>query len=376
MAAFQPSDSIVIDRGGLDALIRILRDEGRRVIGPRVRDQAIVYDEIAGIGDLPEGWTDQQDGGRYRLRRRGDTALFGYAVGQHSWKRHLHAPRVTLFQATRHADGAITVEEPPDDPPPTAFLAVRACDLAAIAVQDRVLLEAEHPDPHYRRRRDRAFIVAVHCGAPSGTCFCASMGTGPEASGGYDLALTELLDAGGHRFLVETGTERGAEVTARLAARPAEEADRAAARSVVAGAAERMGRRMETDGIKRLLQDNQEHPRWNDVAERCLSCANCTMVCPTCFCTSVEDTGDLAGATAQRHRRWDSCFTLDFSHLPDGPLRTSTRGRYRQWMTHKLAHWYDQFGTSGCVGCGRCITWCPVGIDITEEVAAIRETAE
>ena len=98
------------------------------------------------------------------------------------------------------------------------------------------------------------------------------------------------------------------------------------------------------------------------------------MVCPTCFCTTVEDHSDLAGETAERVRSWDSCFTLDFSYVHGGSVRTETQSRYRQWMTHKLASWIDQFGTSGCVGCGRCITWCPVGIDITEEAAAIRQT--
>ena len=121
--------------------------------------------------------------------------------------------------------------------------------------------------------------------------------------------------------------------------------------------------------MQELLQGNLEHPRWDDVAERCLTCGNCTMVCPTCFCTTVEDHSDLAGRRAERKRRWDSCFTMDFSYIHGGSVRDQARSRYRQWMTHKLASWIDQFGTSGCVGCGRCITWCPVGIDITEEVA-------
>ena len=80
----------------------------------------------------------------------------------------------------------------------------------------------------------------------------------------------------------------------------------------------------------------------------------------------------LYGARAERWRKWDSCFTLDFSYIHGGSVRTSAAARYRQWLSHKLATWIDQFGSSGCVGCGRCITWCPVGIDITEEVAAIR----
>jgi Fe-S-cluster-containing hydrogenase component 2 len=135
-----------------------------------------------------------------------------------------------------------------------------------------------------------------------------------------------------------------------------------------------MGRSMDTTDIKELLYRNYDHPRWRNVASRCLTCANCTMVCPTCFCTTVEDVTDLTGNQAERWRKWDSCFTVDFSYIHGGSVRASPESRYRQWMTHKLATWIDQFGTSGCVGCGRCITWCPVAIDITEEVRAIRAT--
>ena len=135
-------------------------------------------------------------------------------------------------------------------------------------------------------------------------------------------------------------------------------------------------RNIDTTGIKELLYQNFEHPRWDNVAGRCLTCANCTMVCPTCFCTTVEDVTDVTGDHAERWRRWDSCFTQSFSYIHGGSVRTSAKSRYRQWMTHKLASWIDQFGSSGCVGCGRCITWCPVGIDITEEVRAIREGRE
>jgi ferredoxin len=199
------------------------------------------------------------------------------------------------------------------------------------------------------------------------------MNSGPKAVGGFDLALTEIIDDGGHRFVVEAGSEPGRELLAELSQREATPEDMAAADAVVAGAAARMGREMPAaDEVPALLQRNLDHPRWDSVAERCLTCGNCTMVCPTCFCTTVEDLTSLDGAMSERVRHWDSCFTVDFSYLHGGGVRTSPRSRYRQWVTHKLSTWWDQFGTSGCVGCGRCITWCPVGIDITEEVAAIR----
>lgn len=371
--SYQESTYAVVAPDALDELIVVLRTRGFRVLGPRVHDGAIVYDELDRAAQLPIGWTDEQDGGSYRLVRRSDDARFGYAVGPHSWKRFLFRPEVRLWHARRSASGGMVVEEEPTDAQPLAFIGVRACELHAIEIQDRVFLGGRHTDRDYAAQREGAFLVAVNCITPAGTCFCASMGTGPKVDAGHDLALTELLD-GGHRFLVEVGTERGASVLAKLPHSPATEADVSAAGAATDAAAAQMGRTMETDGIHELLARNLEHPRWDEVADRCLSCGNCTQVCPTCFCSSVEDGSSLGGDTATRTRVWDTCFSVEYSHIHGGSIRPSSRGRYRQWMTHKLGTWIDQFGTSGCVGCGRCITWCPVGIDITEEVTAIRAT--
>jgi sulfhydrogenase subunit beta (sulfur reductase) len=366
-----PGGKLAIAQDGLQQIIGALAGRGYRVIGPTVRDGAIVYDTVAHLNELPVGWTDQQDGGRYRLERRADTALFGYAVGPHSWKRFLHPPIQRLWQARREGNG-FTIIEDEAEAEPLAFIGVRACELRAIAIQDRVLLSGPHIDSSYKTRREHAFIVAVNCGQAGGTCFCASMDAGPKVETGFDLALTELIDEGCHLFVLEVGSAAGAEVAADLTARSATDEEIKAAEQVIARTKGQMGRSLDMNGLKELLQSNSDHPRWDEVAERCLSCGNCTNVCPTCFCTTVDDTTDLTGTTAERLRRWDSCFTLDFSYIHGGSVRSSPRSRYRQWMTHKLAHWIDQFGSSGCVGCGRCITWCPVGIDITEEAAAIR----
>jgi ferredoxin len=341
------------------------------VIGPRLRSGAIQYGELTGAGDLPAGWTDVQEAATYRVGRRDDGAVFGHNVGPNSWKDVLFPATLTLWKARRGPDGDIEVEPPPP-PPRYAFIGVRSCDLHAIAIQDRILVGDRHVDDDYDARRRDALIVAVNCAQAGGTCFCVSMGTGPRAQSGFDLALTELLDGGEHRFLVEVGSDRGAALLAELPHRDAGAEDERRADEVAERTAAQMGRSLDTDDIKDLLYANAEHPRWDDVSQRCLTCGNCTLVCPTCFCTTVEDVTDLAGAEAERTRRWDSCFTLDHSYVHGGSVHGSSRSRYRQWMTHKLASWIDQFGSSGCVGCGRCITWCPVAIDITEEAAAIR----
>ena len=365
------SDKVVLTRDGLEALIASLAAAGYRVCGPTVRDGAIVYDDIVGVADLPAGWTDEQEAATYRLKRRDDDALFGYVVGPHSWKKYLHPPRRTLWRVDRDADGmSFAADEEPA--PRVAFIGVRSCELAAIAIQDRVLIDGQYTNPDYRARRENAFIVAVNCGEAGGTCFCVSMETGPRAKSGFDLSLTEIVSDGERVYLAETGSDDGHAVLAALPSRPTRPGDHAVADAAIASAAADMGRTLDTGGIRDLLLANLEHPRWDDVAARCLSCANCTMVCPTCFCTSTEDGSDLAGASAERSERWDSCFTMDFSYIHGGSVRASPKSRYRQWMTHKLATWWDQFDTSGCVGCGRCITWCPVGIDITEEARAIR----
>jgi ferredoxin len=361
----------VIGREGLEALIGALRARGFTVIGPRLRSESIVYDEVRSVADLPHGWVDVQEGGTYRLRRDGTDAIFAHTVGHDSLKRFLFPPVVRTWRARRGADGGLEVE-PPAPPPRYAFLGVRSCDLHAVAIQDRVFLGDGRTDADYASRRDSAFFVAVNCARAGGTCFCTSMGAGPHVEGGADLVLTELIDERGHRFLVEAGSERGEALLCELSTRPATGDERAQADMQTERTAASMGRSMDTDGLRELLQGNPEHPRWADVAERCLSCGNCTLVCPTCFCSTAENVTDLAGDEAAHTRLWDSCFTLEHSYVHGGSVRGTTRSRYRQWMTHKLSTWIDQFGTSGCVGCGRCITWCPVAIDITAEVAAIR----
>lgn len=358
------------DKADLQLLIDALRAAGYRVIGPKVSQGAIVHEEICSIDELPRGWTEEQVGGSYRLKRRDDDLLFGFSVGPHSWKQFLFPAQIAVASAEHDKDGW-NFADAAEPTPAYAFLGARACDLAAIGVQDRTFLHNQYADPIYRERRQRAFIVAVNCTQAAKTCFCTSMGTGPRCSQGFDLALTELAD----QFLVEIGTPRGEEILSQVPTKPVDEHMRTRAQMARQGAVDQIEKHLDTTGIRDLLLGNLEHPRWSEVAARCLSCTNCTMVCPTCFCCSVKEVSDLEQEHVERVREWDSCFNFDFSYMNGGQVRGNIRSRYRQWLTHKLATWIDQFGVSGCVGCGRCITWCPVAIDLTEEVAAIRETA-
>ncbi len=373
----RPGSRVVIQRPGLQRLLDALSDQGYQIVGPTVRDGAIVYDNLTSVDDLPVGWTDEQEAGSYRLKKRGDEALFGYAVGPHSWKKLLHPPELRLWKASKNQNGKgfrIIPEDEQEEAPKFAFIAVRSCELNAIAIQDRVFTEGTFVDSTYLNRRDGVFTVAVNCGESGGTCFCQSMNSGPKATSGFDLALTEVLENGRHEFIVEIGTDSGGAMLDAVPYRIASAEDQDTAERIVASTARQMGRTMDTTDIQDLFYRNYENPLWDEVASRCLTCGNCTMVCPTCFCTTIEDVTDLTGEHAERWRKWDSCFTMDFSYIHGGSVRSTTKARFRQWMTHKLATWFDQFGTSGCVGCGRCITWCPVAIDITEEVATLRES--
>ena len=372
-AARSPVDAPqFLPREQLNELFTALRRRGYELVGPVIRQGAIVYDHIETAEDLPCGWTDHQEAGKYRLERREDQRYFGYVVGPQSWKQYLFPPVARIATATATEAGWEVTAADAADAPRYAFIGVRACELAAIAVQDRVFIQKDYADPIYKARRERAFFLAVNCAQSAPTCFCSSMGTGPECGAGYDLALTELDDG----FTVEVGSSTGEGIVQELALLSATDEQLRDAEAERRRAIEQQTRSMRTDDVHRLLLDNPHHPRWSETAERCLSCTNCTQVCPTCFCSSVREVADLDVAQVERRREWDSCFNFDFRYMNGGVVRNSVRSRYRQWLTHKLATWQDQFAVSGCVGCGRCITWCPVGIDLTEEVAVIRGSAE
>jgi sulfhydrogenase subunit beta (sulfur reductase) len=366
-------EAAILPAAALATLFELLKQEGFQPVGPTVRDGHLVLDTLEGAADLPQGWTTEADAGAFRLVGRADQAYLGYNLGQESWKKFLFPSRLPLFRAERR-DKSVTYQPIADQAPPYALIGVRACELAALEVHDRTLGHGPYVDPIYAARRQALFIVAANCTETDAACFCASLNTGPGVAGGFDLALTELLTADGHHFLVQSGSPQGEKILARLPWQPATAAQREQAQGLIEAAARAQTRAMQTDDLPGLFYERYEHPNWDQVASRCLSCSNCALVCPTCFCHSMVDQMDLEGSQAERWRSWDVCHMLDHSYIHGGWIRTSTRSRYRQWLTHKLATWIDQFGCLGCIGCGRCLVWCPVAIDLTAEIRAFRET--
>ncbi len=348
-------------------LLNELRTQGYRCVGPQVRDDAIIYDDLESVEQLPWGIKDEQKPGSYRLIQTEKTQAFAWANSAQAIKPLLFKPKELLWKVQKNLEGRLVFQQTPPQPELIALIGVRSCDLAAMAVQDKVFIQDKYVDERYKAQRERLFIIAVNCSYSGGNCFCVSTGDGPEAKQGFDIAMTEI----DHGFVITQCTSQAEKIITALKLASSTALQIEQSQQGIARAIQMQTKKMPSVNVRDVLFANLDHPRWDNVAERCLSCGNCTSVCPTCFCHTETEKPTLDGACSEHGREWDSCFTAGQSYIHDTVIRDTTKARYKQWLTHKLASWWDQFDTSGCIGCGRCVTWCPVGIDLTEEIAAI-----
>jgi len=366
MNATTASRSLAGGRDLLDALVLALRARGHRVVGPRREGAAIVLEPLSSADDLPWSLVDVQAPGHYRLARHESPVAFAHGPPAFSLRRLVSPPEERLV-TLRRKGSQIVVEPEPAAAVPIAVIGAKGCDLRALRAQDEVFQGGGHPDPRYVARRGALFTVGVACHRPVSTCFCVSRGgdVRPDPAD-TDLLLTELSDAE-PRYLLEATTDRGREVLAAMQGDAATDDERARASAQDEAAREAIERALPREAAEAALLAADELDDFEDVAARCLSCQSCTAVCPTCFCLTVEEEPSFDGASSTRVRRRDSCFSPDFSYMHGGSVRDSRAGRYRHWMRHKLATWSSQWGRDGCVGCGRCSTWCPAGIDFVAE---------
>jgi ferredoxin len=360
-----------LQRSQLQQLIDILQTQGYTCVGPRHQNNVLVYDTIDSAADLPQGVEVKQSPGRYVVEQHQHLRHFSWANTAQAIKPLSFASKETLWQCVKDEQGRLHFQQQIPEPEAIAIFGIRACDLAALKLQEQHFLHPQAEDPWFKQRIGHLFIIAVHCSHAADTCFCASTGDGPDVRDDFDIAMHELDDG----FILEAGSYSGERILKKLQLEQIESHHREQAEAQIQQCIDDQSRSLPDDVQHKLLQQ-LEHPHWEKIGERCLSCGNCTAVCPTCFCHQQHDEFSMADNTGTHYRQWSSCFTHNHGYISGHSFRPTRARRYRQWLTHKFANWYEQYGRSGCVGCGRCIAWCPVGIDVVDELEVLCEAKQ
>lgn len=358
-------DKRFLDRADLQCLYDALTKAGYKVIGPQAKDGAIVFSHLKSVDGLPWGTVERVKPGSYTLEQEHNNRCFNWNTGPQLLKPWLFKPQELLWHGEESDDG-IRFKQAEVSAEPLAFIGLRACDIAALYLQDKHFLHGEYPDPWYSEQRHKLCLVAVNCSQSAETCFCVSTGDGPEVTFGFDVLLDEV-DEG---YLVQSKSDKGDAVVAELPLMPSNQMLEHQARQQLAKASVQTKVMPDAKQLAKLTE-HLNAQQWQDIAQRCFACGNCTLVCPTCFCSKQESEMAPENGAHQQVRYWDSCFSEKHSYIAGKHIRGEISQRYRQWMLHKLATWQDQYGRSGCVGCGRCISWCPAAIDIVQEASII-----
>lgn len=352
----------------INDMLNSLRNDGYKCVAPHRHEGEINYDTINSSSDLPWGYHDEQAPGHYQLNHNERKHAFGFTLPTTSIKPMLFKAKENVWKVARDEHGKLAFQ-PIVEFEKIAVFGVRPCDLRGIEIQDRVFMENSYNDVRYVKRRENQFLIAMNCTKSHSNCFCVALGDAPKADKGFDLAMTEIEGEG---FVVEIGSDKGRILLNQLNIAAASGGQVQTALVQIENAVEMQHKTLPPlKEVEAKLMANLEHPQWDDVASRCLSCGSCTQVCPTCFCHTERDEPNVLGTETNHTREWDSCFSIDHSYTHGDIYRENPKYRYRQWLTHKFSTWRDQFRTKGCVGCGRCVTWCPVKIDVVDEINAI-----
>ncbi len=251
---------------------------------------------------------------------------------------------------------------------PIAVWGIRSCDTKSLMLLDKVFgsaiqmpKEERFQDPYWKKRYDGALLFGAACAEPLSTCFCNWFGGGPFATEGMDVHVTDIGDA----FLLNPVTPRGEDYLESLDfTAEVSESDRKAAAEIAGSAEAVMSPPVPIDGLDQLLPGLfLQEEVWGEVSAACINCGACTFVCPTCHCFDMQDEG--RNEKGRRLRVWDSCmFPIFTSEASGHNPRSLSRHRVRQRVMHKYSYYPVNYGEYLCTGCGRCITVCPVNVDI------------